>query len=177
MTQLRKIVGLWVVPALVAGVVLYALLWGRGAPTAQGSASEAGPPRLVANGPYVRELVMSWSQGGVDVTLRAARLCFVKSTLMGMDNALMKKMRLDDVVVAVRRGDDELLRMTKARIEGAPSGRRFVLESPTVLFPKGARKPDKAVIHKQRRQIVFWYGKESRTLDFSGANAGKKNGW
>lgn len=173
MKQPWKIVGMWGAPALMAGVVLYALLWGRAAeaPNASLSPGAAGPPRLVENGPYVRDLVMSWSEGGVDVTLSASRLCFVKSRFLGMDNALMKKMRLDDVLVTVRRGHHTLLRLAKGRVEGAPSGKRFALEAPRVLYPQGARQPDRAVVDKEHRKIIFWYGKEGQTLDFLGPHA------
>jgi len=167
----------WVPLGLMAGVLLYASLAGRALEVGKGRGATvlSGPPRLVENGPYVRDLLMSWSEEGADLTLKASRLSFVKTKFMGMDNALMKKMRLDDVVVEVMHGDQRVLCMTKDRIEGAPSGKRFVLDSPTILFPKGARQPDKAVIHKERREIVFWYGGESRTLDFAEAESSGSN--
>ena len=125
------------------------------------------PPKLVENGPYGVNVETTEQVGDCMFQIKAARIYVKKTKTLGFDNALFKQMVAKDVTVTVYKKKQIILKIHKETLSTLPNLNRIKIKNPEILFPDSLSQPDRVVIDKKKKHIVFGYGKQNQIWDLN----------
>lgn len=130
------------------------------------------PSRLVETGPYGQNVRSSEQIGSYTINMKAKRLYFKKSKILGFDNALFKKLVAKELEVTIIKDNKKILALYKDRQDMSPDMKCLQIKNPTVLYPETIKEPDKIRIDKKRKLITLYYRDKTDVWDLS-----EKNGY
>jgi hypothetical protein len=119
-------------------------------------------PHMIALGPVGKNMNYTEAIGQYSYNMKAEKLNFKKSKIMGFDSNLMKKMVAKELTFTISKGDKTILAIQKDLIELSPAMQVITIDNPTILIPATMTTPDKIKIDKTGQTITFFYGKKQK---------------
>ncbi len=129
------------------------------------------PSRLVEIGPYGQDVSFMEQLGIYIINMKAKRLYFKKTKVVGFDSALLKRLVAEELNIIILKNNKKVLALYKAHQDMPPDMKCLEIINPIVLYPKTIKQLDKVRIDKRKKLIMLYYKDKTDIWDLS-----KKNG-
>ncbi len=137
---------------------------GRQSPSHPRDIPLKAPQRLIAAGPYGRDVCLVERLGACTLTMKAGRLFVRKPKTFGFENALLKRVVAKDLHLSLMRDGQRLVELNTAKLEMPPGMTVIRIEHPTLIYPQGEEAPEMVRIDKGSRTLTLQYPGSTQTL-------------
>lgn len=125
------------------------------------------PPGVITNGPYGENVDYSEFQDGIRFRFRADKLYFIKSKLLGFENALMPNIVAKNLIFSIYKEKKKIFELKNKKLV-SPAGKSTIkIKKPEITFPEGVNPPDRVDINKNKQTIVFYRKREKTVYDLN----------
>ena len=133
-----------------------------------------GPSKLLETGPYGQNVRFTEQIGIYTINMKAKRLYFKKTKVIGFDSALFKRLVAEELDITILKNNKKILALYKAHQDMSPDMKCLQITNPVVLYPKTIKQPDKVRIDKRKKLIILYYKDKADIWNLSEKNGHSK---
>ena len=149
-------------------IIIIALIWrGRDQTTADKKNHSSAPARMLQMGPVVGGFSSTDTIGEVVIKMKASRMWYKKSKILGFDSAMFKKLVASNFRLTILKGEKKLISLSKNQVEMSSDQNTIDIKKPTIIFPADMGHPDLIQFNKKELKLKIKTGTSEKIWDLA----------